>query len=104
MNTTINQVALLAVYVPLCLGIIISCVCRVNLMTASRHKAGWALMYVAMAAYAGGELTDVLATGHWMATHELLGLLGIAANLALTHRHWRQGPPPITRKAGEGIP
>jgi hypothetical protein len=94
----LNAIALLAVYLPLCLFIIIACACRVNLMTASQNKVGWGAMYILFAAYAGGELIDVLTTGHWMATHELLGLIGIAGNLALTHKHWREGPPPLTQK------
>lgn len=102
----INLAALLAVYVPLCAGIIVACICRLDAMNARRHQARWNVMYVLFAAYAGGELTDVLRLQIWMSTHELLGLLGIAANLALTNKHWRQGPPPITckpcREGGEG--
>jgi len=100
----LDVATLYALYGCLCVGIIAACICRVNLMTASRNKLGWSIMYTLMAAYAGGELLDVLTTGHWMATHELLGLLGIALNLALTHRHWRDGPPPVTCKPQGGAP
>lgn len=102
MMQQINLAALYLVYVPLCLGIIVACICRVNMMTASSNKAGWSAMYILMAAYAGGELIDVLRLQIWMSTHELLGLLAMALNLGLTHRHWRQGPPQITCKPGCG--
>jgi hypothetical protein len=92
----LDALALYGLYGALCLGIIAACICRVNLMTASHNKAGWTLMYTLMAAYAGGELLDVLRLQIWMSTHELLGLVAIALNLGLTHRHWRDGPPPVT--------
>lgn len=100
MMDKLNLLALHLVYLPLCLFIVVACICRVNAMTASRNRFFWSLMYILMAVYAAGELLDVLLTQHWMATHELAGLVAIALNLALTHRHWRLGPPPITCKPG----
>jgi hypothetical protein len=89
---------LLAVYVPLCTGIVLACIFRIRLMTARSNKLGWNIMYTLMTCYAGGELLDVLTTGHWMATHELAGLVAIALNLRLTQRSWNAGPPAVTCK------
>lgn len=86
-----------SLFLIVCALIVGGCICRVGVMTASKHKLGWALMYIAAAAFAMGEAIDTLAAGlptEW----EMAGLLALALNLLLTHRHWKQGPPPITCK------
>jgi predicted membrane channel-forming protein YqfA (hemolysin III family) len=97
-SLTPGGLLVLLVCVPACLGIVLSCICRINIMTAKHNKLLWAVMYVAMAAYALGELIVVISTRAWPSDHTLAGLLGIGLNLLLTHGHWRDGPPPITCK------
>lgn len=82
----------------LCLGIIVSCTCRVGAMDKHRHRNGWSLMYVAMAGAALGTGLETLRTGELPPQHVVLGMLGIAANLFLTHHDWLRGPPRITHK------
>ena len=89
---------LLALVLPLCLGIIVAVICRLRLMHPSQHKLAWGVMYLAMATYAGNVLVDVLDTRQWPDDALWWALLAIALNLALTHRHWHAGPPAITRK------
>ena len=102
MTDLLNLIALHLVYLVLCLFIIVACICRVNVMTASRNRFSWSAMYTLMAAFAGGELLDVLTLQRWMAWYELAGLVAVGLNLWLTHRHWSNGPPPITCKPGCG--
>lgn len=99
MTEVLNLALLFTVYTVLCLSIVAACVCRINAMTSKRNKLAWWLMYAGMAVYAAGELIDVALSWHWLPTHELVGLVAIALNLALTQRHWRDGPPPITCKS-----
>lgn len=94
----IERIALHAVYVPLCLGIVAAAICRINLMTRRQHKLAWWAMYAAMAVFAAGELIDVLRLQRWMSSHELVGLVGIALNLVITRRSWRSGVPDLACK------
>lgn len=100
MSELLDLIALHMVYLGLCCFIIVACICRVNVMTASRNRFAWSAMYILMAAFAAGELIDVLTLRRWMVWHELAGLCAVALNLLLTHRHWRHGPPAITCKPG----
>ena len=91
-------VLLLAWLVPVCLGILIAACCRINLMYRGQHRFLWALMYIAMAAFALALLLRTLHTHAWPDDASLWALLAIALNVALTHQHWLKGPPPITHK------
>lgn len=90
---------LFTVYTVLCLAIVAACVCRINVMTAKRNKLSWWLMYMLFAAYALAVLIDGLATREWNKAY-LLGLAALGANLLITMKNWRTGPPPMSCKPG----
>jgi hypothetical protein len=97
-----NTITLYSLAVPVlalaCLVIVASCICRVGAMDPRRHRRGWSVMYVAMAAFAASAALEMLHNATLPQQIVLLGLLAIAANLALTHHDWRAGPPRITQR------
>jgi hypothetical protein len=93
-GTTIALVALAAA----CLGIMVSAICRLNILTPKVSRRGWMLMYLAFGGFAIGELIAAVQARSLPSEWELMGLLGVGMNLLLTHRHWRDGAPQATKK------
>lgn len=75
-----------------------SCVLRLNAINIAQHRYLWAVMYIFFAAYACGELLDVIVMSQWPSEGRIVGLLSIIANLHLTHTSWRIGPPTIVER------
>lgn len=88
----------------LCVAIIVSSICRVNRLNATKDdKFSWVVMYTAYGCVAAvlvldilvnsvKDVDDVLTTGEWFA------LLAISLNLWLTRKSWDTGVPRITKK------
>lgn len=75
-------------------------ICRIDTMHRKRNKLSWWFMYAAYAAFSFAALIDVLVHKEWQPVY-LLGLLGVALNLWLTHKSWPGGkPPPLSCKPG----
>lgn len=83
--------------IAVCLGVLLSCICRLDLLNPHNHKAGWRVLYLLFAAYAGGVLLDlwVISQVDW---YEGAGVAGVLLHISLTRTLWRDGPPPETRK------
>lgn len=93
--STFNLLALHAVYLLACGGVIAAVVCRLDDMNRKRNKLSWFFMYVLFAAFALAVLIDGMATREWNKAY-LLGLAAMGANLLITMKSWRGGPPPMS--------
>ncbi len=84
--------------IAICLGVLIGCICRIDLLDPKRHRLGWRLLYILFSAYAGGVLMDLWVLGQvdW---YEGAGVAGVLLHISLTRKLWRCGPPPETLKA-----
>lgn len=94
-DSIVHLVALHIVYIVLCLGIVAAVICRVDEMNRKRNKLSWWLMYMLFAAFALAVLIDGVATREWNKAY-LLGLAALGANLLITMKNWRGGPPPMS--------
>lgn len=101
-----------------CLGVIVGCICRVNQLVPSQHRVGWRLYYTAVAGFSGAvavttvqnlgalvvefqqatdaAVIDRLGDPHFWCL--IAGLSVVTANLLLTRRLWKNGPPATMRK------
>ena len=77
--------------------VITGCICRVNVMAWREHKAGWLLIYIGMAYFAGDVAIDALHVS-FVEPHDAVILAVLALYMHLTKGLWHSGPPPVTRK------
>ena len=75
-----------------------TCVLRLNAINIHQHRYLWAIMYIFFAAFACGELLDVIVLSQWPSEGNIVGLIAIILNLYLTHSSWRVGPPSIVER------
>lgn len=84
--------------VVICIIVLLSCICRVNLLKLGRHRTAWGLLYIGWAVFAAGMLLDLLNTRDidwWVC----LGVGCVALQLLLTSRDWRGSAPRDLEKA-----
>jgi hypothetical protein len=82
----------------LCLGIVLACVCRLNMIRLGVHRTMYAAMYIALAYFAGGTLADALSTHHFPDPWVLAGLVASLASILATLDRWSNGPPWAAQK------
>lgn len=99
MMDTLNLVALWAVHLALCLGVVAGAVCRVDEMNSKRNKRSWFFMYLAFGIYALWVLFEALIAREWNLGY-LLGVVAIALNLVATLPHWTNGSPASSCRPG----
>lgn len=93
MTELLQSLALGALYIVACLGVVAGVVCRIDDMNAKRNKLSWFLMYAAYGVYALAVLFEVL-TLQPVDTVHLLGLAALALNLIITMKSWAGGKTP----------
>jgi hypothetical protein len=86
-----------AVIVALCAAVLVGSICRLDMMRADRHRAGWIAYYTLGAVFAAGIFLD-LAHGHAPEWPAVAGVIALLLQLVNTRALWRDGPPPATRK------
>jgi hypothetical protein len=89
-----NMFALLA-FMALTAFVIVSCICRVNLLRPGKHAYIWTIKYALFTAFAGGEFLEAAQSATWSTWYELAGLTGVVVHLLVTRKAWRNGPPRI---------
>lgn len=77
--------------------VITGCICRVNIMAWRNNKAGWLLLYIAFAYFAGDVAIDALQAGA-IDPHDAVILAALVLYMHLTKGLWHSGPPPVTRR------
>lgn len=77
--------------------VITGCICRVNVMAWREHKAGWLLIYIGMAYFAGDVAIDALHVS-FVEPHDAVILAVLALYMLMTRNLWADGPPPTTHK------
>lgn len=78
--------------------VILACICRVNALDPDKHQYLWTIKYSLFAAFAGGEVLQVVYEIDAFTMTELAGLVGIAIHLIATRPGWRNGPPTVAQK------
>lgn len=90
MKNLLNYVGLLA-----CVVVLLACVCRIELMSSTRNRWSWFVVYVLFAAYALGTALQT-----WRARsfdwNDAAGIGAILVFVCITRCLWVNGPPPET--------
>lgn len=76
----------------LCLGIVLVCICRLNMIRVDVHRWVFAALYIALAYFAGGTLAEALSTDKLPAPWVFAGLCAAGASLLATSDRWSKGP------------
>jgi len=82
-----------------CAGVLMACICRIDLMRLQINRAAWFAVYLLFAVYALGVLLD-LAVARPVDWYEGAGIGGVLLYMVLTRKLWRQGPPAETETGG----
>lgn len=85
-------------HLALAMFVVGSCICRVNLLQAGKHRYPWVIKYALFAGFAGAEFLDALANVNDFSWFELAGVVAIALHLHETKTVWRGGPPAVALK------
>ncbi|MFN7725194.1 MAG: hypothetical protein ACK5QH_09005 [Rubrivivax sp.] len=93
MSDFIEALAMFALYLVACLGVVAAVVCRINEMNSKRNKLSWFIMYLSYAVYALAVLFELL-TGQDVDPVHLLGLAALGLNLFTTIKSWAGGRTP----------
>jgi Ca2+/H+ antiporter len=82
----------------LCLGIIVSCICRLNVSrTMNWRMLLVQMMLVSFAAFTAGTFVELL-RGQVLSMHQALGVLGILLYVVVTLQEWRAHEEPEHRQ------
>lgn len=67
-------------------------ICRLDILSLSKHKISWGLMYISFAAFGASCLFQQYDEA------AIFGLIGCALNLFITKHMWDTAPPPSTER------
>ena len=95
-----SMLALLA-FMALTVFVVVSCICRVNLLRPGKHAYSWTIKYALFTAFAGGEFLEAVQSANWFTWYELAGLIGIAVHLLVSRKGWLNGPPRVAEISQE---
>lgn len=90
--------------ITICLGIMFSCVCRLNVSVAPTLRLSLEqLMFISFAIWACGTMAE-LWRGEDIGLHGAAAGLGIVIYLGLTYKHWRRHEERLIKAAECGQP
>ena len=75
--------------------VITGCICRVNVMAWREHKAGWLLIYIGMAYFAGDVAIDALHV-NFVEPHDAVILAVLALYMLMTRKISGSAPAMVT--------